>query len=391
MSNNYDNWERLVVAVLRREKDRQLALAPSRESSISSVSSSFNFGLDFPVHEQSLQFEASSSKVNETDRERLFPSATSSSPGLSQFFAAASDDTCVSGERLPIPNLEIYRFTELKRATKNFKSEMMLWSGRVGTLFMGWMDSDTLAPSTDGTRMTVAIIKLNPNIIPNFGEWEREVNYLGRLSHPNFVKLLGYCWEDKERLLVYEFMQWGSLANHLYSSMESLANYQLRRSHLSWDIRLKIAIGAARGLDFLHTSDNQVVYRDFKSSSILLDGNYNAKIMDFFLARSWPSEENSYLETPYAAPEYVATGSHVLNIERPKGEQNLIDYAKHLSRKRKLMTIMDPSMEGEYSSKAALQAARLILRCLEPLPNKRPSMKKVVEELEQIAGETFGF
>lgn len=87
----------------------------------------------------------------------------------------------------------------------------------------------------------------------------------------------------------------------------------------------------------------------------------------------------------------MLTGSHVLNIERPKGEQNLIDYAKHLSRKRKLMTIMDPSMEGEYSSKAALQAARLILRCLEPLPNKRPSMKKVVEELEQIAGETFGF
>ncbi|CAA2972562.1 probable serine threonine- kinase Cx32, chloroplastic [Olea europaea subsp. europaea] len=334
------------------------------------------------------------------------PSATSSSAGLGRFSAAASDDTCVSGEILPTSNLKIFTFVDMKIATKNFKSDMVLGVGGFGTVFKGWVDSKTFSPSKVGTGMMVAIKKLNPESTQGFEEWQSEVNFLGRLSHPNLVKLLGYCWEDKELLLVYEFMQRGSLENHLFRRSVAI-------EPLSWDIRLKIAIGAARGLAFLHTSDKQVIYRDFKASNILLDANYNAKISDFGLAKLGPSEGNSHVTTRvmgthgYAAPEYVATGHlyvksdvygfgvvllemltglRALDNRRSSGQKNLVDYAKpFLHQKRKLMSIMDARMEGQYSSKAALQAAQLSLRCLESEPRKRPSMKEVGETLEQIA------
>ncbi|KAL2551207.1 Protein kinase superfamily protein [Forsythia ovata] len=412
MSNNYDNWGRLVEAVLKREQFRQLALAHSRESSISSVSSSFSFRFE------SLHLEASSSKVNETDGDRLLPSdysnggvlsATRSSAGLSLFSAAASDDTCVSGEILPTPNLKNYTFADLKKATKNFKSDMVLGEVAFGTVFKGLVDSKTLSPSKVRTGMLVAIKKLNHESLQGYEEWQSEVNFLGRLSHPNLINVFGYCWEDKELSLVYEFMQKGSLEHHLF-----------RRSGiepLSWDIRLKIAIGAARGLAFLHTLDKP--YRNFmpsniKPSNILLDGSCNAKLSDFGFPKLVPSEGNSHATTRvmgtygYAALEYVATGHlylksnvygfgvvllemltglPVLDYNRPIGQQNLVVYAKpFLSQKRKLMSIMDARMDGQYSSKAALQASQLTLRCLESEPIKRPSMKEVVAALEQIAG-----
>ncbi|KAL2501768.1 Protein kinase domain-containing protein [Forsythia ovata] len=132
-------------------------------------------------------------------------------------------------------------------------------------------------------------------------------NFLGRLSHPNLIKLLGYYCKDKKILLVYEFMQRGSLENHL--SRRSFAN-----EALSWDMRLKIAIGAAHGLACLHTLDKPVIHINFNSSDILLDKNYNAKKSDFGLAKLGPSEGNSHVTTRamgtrgYADPEYVATG-----------------------------------------------------------------------------------
>lgn len=129
-------------------------------------------------------------------------------------------------------------------------------------------------------------------------ELQSEVNFLGRLCHPNLVKLLGYCWEDQELLLVYEFMQRGSLENHLFGrksrpwGLKSTEYEKNLLCHcyialiagilgcagvssiepLSWDIRLKIAIDAAKGLAFLHSPDVKVIYRDFKASNILLDG-----------------------------------------------------------------------------------------------------------------------
>lgn len=331
--------------------------------------------------------------------------STSSSTGYSRFSVAASEDLCLNGEILPTPNLKTYSFSDLKAATRNFKSDTVLGVGGFGTVFKGWVDEKTLAPTKVGTGMVVAIKKLNSESMQGFEEWQAEVNFLGRLSHPNLVKLLGYCWEDKELLLVYEFMPKGSLENHLFRRSTAI-------EPLSWELRLKIAIGAARGLAFLHSSEKQIIYRDFKASNILLDGSYHAKLSDFGLAKVGPSAGNSHVSTRvmgtygYAAPEYIATGHlyvksdvygfgvvllelltglRALDTKRPSGQHNLVDWMKPmLSHKRKLKSIVDARMEGQYSSKAATLTAQLTIKCLEGEPKNRPSMKEVVEVLEQV-------
>ncbi|KAI4386862.1 hypothetical protein MLD38_004750 [Melastoma candidum] len=309
------------------------------------------------------------------------------------------------GEILEMPNLKVFTFADLRSATKNFKQDNLLGEGGFGRVFKGWVDEKTLAPSKMGSGMVVAIKKLNPESMQGFDEWQSEVNFLGRLSHPNLVRLLGYCWEDKELLLVYEFMQKGSLENHLFRRSPNI-------EPLSWDRRLQIAIGAAKGLAFLHTSDKQVIYRDFKASNILLDWNYNAKIADFGLAKLGPSGEESHVTTRvmgtsgYAAPEYVATGHlyvksdvygfgvvllelltghRALDLKRPGGQQSLVEWTRpFLSQRGKLKLIIDARMEGQYSFKAALQTAQLVLRCLASEPRNRPSMKEVVDVLLRI-------
>ncbi|KAL5818978.1 hypothetical protein ACOSQ4_022820 [Xanthoceras sorbifolium] len=342
-----------------------------------------------------------------------FSGTSSSIAGRSQFSQAVSEAAVVveeegdpkGGQILETPNLKIFTFADLKAATRNFKPDNLLGVGGFGRVYKGWIDEKTLAPSKSGLGMSVAINKLNPESVQGLEEWQSEVNFLGRLSHPNLVKLLGYCWEDKELLLVYEHMQKGSLENHLFRRHPAI-------EPLSWDIRFKIAIGAARGLAFLHTSKKRAIYRDFKASNILLDGNYNAKISDFGLAKLGPDGGESHVTTRimgtygYAAPEYVATGHlyvksdvygfgvvlleiltglRALDTKRPSGQENLVDWLKPtLSHKRKLKTIMDVRMEGQYTSKAALQAAQLTLKCLELDPKNRPSMREVLEALEQI-------
>ncbi|NP_001398511.1 serine/threonine-protein kinase Cx32 isoform 2 [Zea mays] len=204
------------------------------------------------------------------------------------------------GQILEAPNLRTFTFMELKTATKNFRLDSVLGEGGFGTVYKGWVDEKTMTPTRNGTGMVVAVKKLNSESMQGYEEWQSEINFLGRLSHPNLVKLLGYCWEDRELLLVYEFMAKGSLENHLF-----------RRgcAPLSWELRLKIAIGAARGLAFLHASEKQVIYRDFKASNILLDANYNAKLSDFGLAKLGPTGSKSHITTRvmgtygYAAPE----------------------------------------------------------------------------------------
>ncbi|KAE8719464.1 Receptor-like serine/threonine-protein kinase [Hibiscus syriacus] len=300
--------------------------------------------------------------------------------------------------------LKIFTLAELKAATRNFKPATVLGEGGFGRVFKGWVDEKTFSPSKVGVGMAVAVKKSNPDSSQGLQEWQAEVKFLGKFSHPNLVKLLGYCWEENQFLLVYEYMQKGSLENHLFRSG--------RAEPLTWATRLKIAIGAAQGLDFLHTSEKSVIYRDFKASNILLDGDYNAKLSDFGLAKFGPINGHSHITTRvmgtygYAAPEYVATGHlyvksdvygfgvvllemltglRALDTNRPSREHNLVEWAKHsLTEKRKLKKIMDPRLDEQYPIKAALQAGALILMCLEADPRSRPSMEEVLETLQKI-------
>uniref|UniRef100_A0A0D3EFE8 Protein kinase domain-containing protein n=1 Tax=Brassica oleracea var. oleracea TaxID=109376 RepID=A0A0D3EFE8_BRAOL len=230
-----------------------------------------------------------------------------------------------------------------------------------------------------------------------------EINFLGNLLHPNLVKLVGYCIEDDQRLLVYEFMPRGSLENHLF-----------RRSlPLPWCIRMKIAVGAAKGLSFLHEEAlKPVIYRDFKTSNILLDSDYNAKLSDFGLAKDAPDEGKTHVSTRvmgtygYAAPEYVMTGHltsksdvysfgvvllemltgrRSMDKNRPNGEHNLVEWARpHLLDKRRFYKLLDPRLEGHFSIKGAQKVIQLAAQCLSRDPKVRPKMSDVVEALKPL-------
>ncbi|KAJ3688256.1 hypothetical protein LUZ61_017420 [Rhynchospora tenuis] len=309
------------------------------------------------------------------------------------------------GEILQSANVKSFTFNELKIATRNFRPDSMLGEGGFGSVFKGWIDEHTFAPARPGTGIVIAVKKLNQEGYQGHREWLAEVNYLGMLSHPNLVKLIGYCLEDEQRLLVYEFMTRGSLENHLFR----------RSSHfqpLSWNLRMKVALGAARGLAFLHSDQAKVIYRDFKASNILLDSNYNAKLSDFGLAKDGPTGDKSHVSTRvmgtygYAAPEYLATGHltsksdvysfgvvllemlsgrRSLDKNRPPGEHNLVEWARpYLSSKRRIFRILDPRLGSQYSLTGAHKAAQLALQCLSMDSKCRPNMEQVVIALEQL-------
>ncbi|XP_022153099.1 probable serine/threonine-protein kinase PIX13 [Momordica charantia] len=302
------------------------------------------------------------------------------------------------------PILKVYTLTELKTATRNFRPDTMLGEGGFGRVFKGWVDDVTYAPSKVGVGIAVAVKKSNPDSSQGLREWKAEVEFLGKFSHPNLVKLVGYCWEEKQFLLVYEYMQRGSLENHLFrKGVEPL----------SWDTRIKIATGAARGLTFLHTSEKNVIYRDFKASNILLDGEFNPKLSDFGLAKLGPSNGDTHVSTNpvgtygYAAPEYIATGHlyiksdvygfgvvllelltglRAVDPNRPSGSHNLVGWAGPLlTSKKKIKKLMDPRLGEDYSPKGAWAAAELALKCLQSDPRKRPSMEEVLENLEKVS------
>ncbi|KAL4587721.1 hypothetical protein LXL04_000595 [Taraxacum kok-saghyz] len=309
------------------------------------------------------------------------------------------------GEILQASNLKSFTFSDLKTATRNFRPDSVLGEGGFGSVFKGWIDEHTFAATKPGTGLVIAVKKLHQESFQGHREWLAEVDYLGQFSHPNLVKLIGYCLEDEQRLLVYEFMPRGSLENHLFR----------RGSYfqpLSWSLRLKAALGAAKGLAFLHNAKTKVIYRDFKTSNVLLDSNYNAKLSDFGLAKDGPIGDKSHVSTRimgtygYAAPEYLATGHltsksdvysfgvvllemlsgrRAVDKNRPSGEYILVEWAKpYLAHKRKLFRVIDNRLEGQYTLEGAHAVATVALRSLSAEPRLRPNMLEVVKELEQL-------
>ncbi|TYH52402.1 hypothetical protein ES332_D09G025700v1 [Gossypium tomentosum] len=318
--------------------------------------------------------------------------------------AETASSTPKYSEELKVASqLRKFTFIDLKLATRNFRPESLLGEGGFGCVFKGWIEENGTAPVKPGTGLTVAVKTLNIEGLQGHKEWLAEVDFLGNLLHPNLVKLVGYCIEDDHRLLVYEFMPRGSLENHLF-----------RRSlPLPWSIRMKIALGAAKGLAFLHEeAERPVIYRDFKTSNILLDADYNAKLSDFGLAKDGPEGDKTHVSTRvmgtygYAAPEYVMTGHltsksdvysfgvvllemltgrRSMDKNRSNGEHNLVEWARpHLGDKRRFFRILDPRLEGHFSIKGAQKAAQLAAQCLSRDPKARPRMSEVVEILKPL-------
>ncbi|PPS11922.1 hypothetical protein GOBAR_AA08743 [Gossypium barbadense] len=320
-------------------------------------------------------------------------------------------------------NLRVFTVSELKSATKNFSRSFMLGEGGFGCVYKGSLKS----PEDPSEKIEVAVKQLgkrglqarlldlqhiesfSSGLICLLGhkEWVTEVNVLGVVEHPNLVKLVGYCAEDNERgiqrLLIYEYMPNRSVENHLSVRSETT---------LSWAMRLKIAQDAARGLAYLHEGmEFQIIFRDFKSSNILLDEQWNAKLSDFGLARLGPSEGLTHISTAvvgtmgYAAPEYIQTGRLTSKIDvwsygvflyelitgrrpfdknRPKNEQRLLEWVKPYLSDRKFQLILDPRLKGKYQLKSAQRLAVVANRCLVRNPKSRPKMSEVLEMVNRI-------
>ncbi|RDY08843.1 putative serine/threonine-protein kinase PBL19, partial [Mucuna pruriens] len=301
-------------------------------------------------------------------------------------------------------SFRVFTLQELRDATNSFNRMLKLGEGGFGSVYKGSIKP----PHGQGADpIPVAIKKLNTRGFQGHKEWLAEVQFLGIVNHPNLVKLLGYCSVDGERgiqrLLVYEFMPNRSLEDHLFS--RTLPT-------LPWKTRLEIMLGAAQGLAYLHEGlEIQVIYRDFKSSNVLLDADFHPKLSDFGLAREGPQGDKTHVSTAvvgtqgYAAPEYVETGHlkvqsdmwsfgvvlyeiltgrRSLERNRPTAEQKLLDWVKQYpADTSRFSMIMDPRLRNQYSLAAARKIAKLADTCLKRNPEDRPSMSQIVEALKQ--------
>nr|AAP31052.1 putative protein kinase [Hordeum vulgare] len=257
----------------------------------------------------------------------------------------------------------------------------------------------------------IAVKQLDKDGLQGNREFLVEVLMLSLLHHPNLVTLLGYCTECDQKILVYEYMPLGSLQDHLLDLTP-------KSQPLSWHTRMKIAVDAARGLEYLHEVANPpVVYRDLKASNILLDGNFSAKLADFGLAKLGPVGDKTHVTTRvmgtygYCAPEYamsgkltkmsdiycfgvvlleLITGRRAIDTTKPTREQILVHWAAPLFKDKKKFTKMaDPLLDSKYPLKGLYQALAISSMCLQEEAISRPLISDVVTALTFLADPNY--
>ncbi|XP_062181308.1 probable serine/threonine-protein kinase PBL7 [Phragmites australis] len=296
-----------------------------------------------------------------------------------------------------------FTFRELATATKNFRPDCLLGEGGFGRVYKGQLENGQL----------VAVKQLDLNGFQGNREFLVEVLMLSLLHHPNLVSLVGYCADGDQRLLVYEYMALGSLADHLLDNTPD-------QVPLSWHIRMKIAHGTAKGLEYLHEKANPpVIYRDLKSPNILIDEEYSPKLSDFGLAKLGPVGEKTHISTRvmgtygYCAPEYIRTGQltvktdvysfgvfllelitgrRAVDTSRPASDQILVNWAKPMLRDRKMYhELVDPLLRGDYPERDLSQAVGVAAMCLQEEASVRPYMSDAVVALGFLAEVPTGY
>ncbi|CAH2074681.1 unnamed protein product [Thlaspi arvense] len=285
-----------------------------------------------------------------------------------------------------------FSFKEVAEATDDFSSSALVGRGGYGKVYRGVLSDKTVA----------AIKRADEGSLQGEKEFLNEIELLSRLHHRNLVSLIGYCDEEGEQMLVYEFMPNGTLRDWLSAK---------GKETLSFGMRVRVALGAARGILYLHTEANPPVFhRDIKASNILLDPNFNAKVADFGLSRLAPALEDEedvpkhvstvVRGTPgYLDPEYflthkltdksdvysigvvfleLLTGMHAISHGK-----NIVREVKTADERDMMVSLIDKRMEP-WSMESARKFASLALRCSHDSPDMRPAMAEVVKELEAL-------
>ncbi|KAG6469429.1 hypothetical protein ZIOFF_074146 [Zingiber officinale] len=285
-----------------------------------------------------------------------------------------------------------FTLRDLELATNRFSKENVLGEGGYGVVYRGRL--------INGSE--VAVKKLLNNLGQAEKEFRVEVEAIGHVRHKNLVRLLGYCIEGIHRMLVYEYVNNGNLEQWLHGAMH-------QHAVLSWENRMKIILGTAKALAYLHEAiEPKVVHRDIKSSNILIDDECNAKISDFGLAKLLGSDK-SYVATRvmgtfgYVAPEYAntgllneksdvysfgvllletVTGRDPVDYSRPANEVNLVEWLKMMVGNRRAEEVVDPHLEVKPAIRVLKRTLLVALRCVDPDSDKRPKMGQVVRMLE---------
>ncbi|TYG40544.1 hypothetical protein ES288_D12G101400v1 [Gossypium darwinii] len=293
----------------------------------------------------------------------------------------------------PVPDLYLglkIPFFEIQLATNNFDKKLLIGKGGFGNVYRG----------TLRTGVKVAVKRSEPGSSQGIPEFQTEIMVLFKIRHHHLVSLIGYCDEGLEMILVYEFMEKGTLREHLYNS---------KLPCLSWKQRLEICLGAARGLDYLHKgATGGIIHRDVKSTNILLDENLVAKVADFGLSKSGPPGHThvstfvkgtfGYLDPEYFMTQQLTQKSDVfsfgvvllevlcarpaINPTLPREQVNLAEWGMFCKKKGLLDQIVDPSVKAQINPNSLRKFVEIAEKCLQEYGADRPSLSDVAWDLE---------